>query len=88
MLHAAIPLDTCQAMYKRAADDALGRPRQGPRRGGKGQGGSDDSGDEAGDMSMSEFPTMRVDRSQSQSVEPLESKPKFWFRLVEEATAR
>jgi len=29
---------------------------------------------------MSEFPTMRVDRSRSQSVEPLGSKPKFWFR--------
>jgi hypothetical protein len=29
---------------------------------------------------MSEFPIMRVDRSRSQSVEPLGSKPKFWFR--------
>lgn len=29
---------------------------------------------------MTEFPTMRVDRSRSQSVEPLGSKPKFWFR--------
>ncbi len=29
---------------------------------------------------MDEFPTMRVDRSRSQSVEPLGSKPKFWFR--------
>ena len=29
---------------------------------------------------MSDFPTMRVDRSRSQSVEPLGSKPKFWFR--------
>lgn len=29
---------------------------------------------------MAEFPTMRVDRSRSQSVEPLGSKPKFWFR--------
>jgi hypothetical protein len=29
---------------------------------------------------MSEFPTMHVDRSRSQSVEPLGSKPKFWFR--------
>ena len=28
---------------------------------------------------MSEFPTMHVDRSRSQSVEPLGSKPKFWF---------
>lgn len=28
---------------------------------------------------MSEFPTVRVDRSRSQSVEPLGSKPKFWF---------
>ena len=29
---------------------------------------------------MSEFQTMRVNRSRSQSVEPLGSKPKFWFR--------
>jgi len=29
---------------------------------------------------MSEFPTVRVDRSRSQAVEPLGSKPKFWFR--------
>ena len=29
---------------------------------------------------MVEFPTMRVDRSRSQSVETLGSKPKFWFR--------
>lgn len=29
---------------------------------------------------MTEFPIMRVDRSRSQSVEPLGSKPKFWFR--------
>lgn len=29
---------------------------------------------------MDEFPTTRVDRSRSQSVEPLGSKPKFWFR--------
>jgi hypothetical protein len=29
---------------------------------------------------MVEFPTMRVDRSRSQSVEQLGSKPKFWFR--------
>lgn len=29
---------------------------------------------------MSEFATMRVDRIRSQSVEPLGSKPKFWFR--------
>jgi hypothetical protein len=29
---------------------------------------------------MSEFPTMQVDRSRSQSMEPLGSKPKFWFR--------
>ncbi len=29
---------------------------------------------------MNEFPTVRVDRSRSQSVEPLGSKPKSWFR--------
>jgi len=29
---------------------------------------------------VAEFPTMRVDRSRSQSVEQLGSKPKFWFR--------
>jgi hypothetical protein len=29
---------------------------------------------------MSEFPTCRVDGSLSQSVEPLGSKPKFWYR--------
>jgi hypothetical protein len=29
---------------------------------------------------MNEFPTMHVDRSRSQSMEPLGSKPKFWFR--------
>jgi len=29
---------------------------------------------------MTEFPTRQVDRSRSQSVEPLGSKPKFWFR--------
>lgn len=28
---------------------------------------------------MDEFPVMQVDRSRSQSVEPLGSKPKFWF---------
>src|SRR5262245_60150785 len=28
---------------------------------------------------MSEFPVLPVDRSRSQSVEPLGSKPKFWF---------
>lgn len=28
---------------------------------------------------MSEFPTRRVDRSRAQAVEPLGSKPKFWF---------
>ena len=34
---------------------------------------------------MVEFPTMRVERSRSQSVEPLGSKPKFWFRDVKAA---
>ncbi len=29
---------------------------------------------------MTEFPIRRVDRSQAQAVEPLGSKPKFWFR--------
>jgi len=29
---------------------------------------------------MNEFPIIPVDRSRSQSVEPLGSKPKFWFR--------
>lgn len=29
---------------------------------------------------MSEYSTLRVDRARSQSVEPLGSKPKFWFR--------
>lgn len=32
------------------------------------------------ESAMTEFPIRRVDRSRSQSVEPLGSKPKFWFR--------
>jgi hypothetical protein len=47
---------------------------------GQGQRGSDNFGNEAGSLTMNQFPTMRVDRSRSQSVEPLGSKPKFWFR--------
>jgi hypothetical protein len=33
-----------------------------------------------GSETVSQFPTRRVDRSQWQSVEPLGTKPKFWFR--------
>jgi hypothetical protein len=29
---------------------------------------------------MSQFPIRRVDRSRAQAVEPLGSKPKFWFK--------
>jgi hypothetical protein len=29
---------------------------------------------------MSEFPILKVDRSRAQAVEPIGSKPRFWFR--------